>query len=489
MWDGLLERSVASMLARRLTVTRPPLRLACATALLAAVTAGCGGSPGDKSGAAAREKVTVLELANHDNGVRDVGAFVAAARRLSHGTLDIRVRSRVHEQDIGYERAIADDVRAGRYALGKVGARAWDLAGVDSFAPLVAPFAVTSLKQQERVLRSPLAHDMLAGVERLGLHGVAILPGELRYPVGVSRDALAPADFRGAVVGIRPSGVADATFRALGGRARPVIAGGAYTDVDIAEQDVETLAGASGLADARSVTANLPLWPRAQTIVIGKAAYDRLTDEQRNALARAAVEAIGPSTRSIAASNADALAVLCGRNGLRLLVATPKSAQAIRRAAGPVLARLRRDAATADALDAIGSMRANMDTLRCGDAPAPAPTGAVTTPVDGTWKAGVTRKAYFAADPLDGEDNEGNWGPHTMTLGDGRFTIQNARFPAHLARGSYTVRAGLLLLRPDDEPGTWRYRWSRYRGTLRLRRGASTDMPTALRAVPWTEVR
>jgi TRAP-type C4-dicarboxylate transport system substrate-binding protein len=476
------------MLARRPTIIRLPLRLACSTALLAAIAAGCGGSPGDKAGGAARAKATVLELANHDNGPRDVGPFMAAVRRLSRGTLDIQVRSRVHQEDVDYERAIIDDVRAGRYALGKVGARAWDLAGVDSFAPLVAPFAITSLEQQERVLLSPLARDMLAGVERLGLHGVAILPGELRYPVGVSRDALARADFRDAVVGIRPSGVADATFEALGGRARPVVAGAAYTGLDIVEQDVETLSGAAGLADARSVTANLPLWPRTQTIVMGKAAYDRLTGQQRDALARAAVEAIGPSTRSIAESNANALALLCRREGFALLATAPEAAEDIRRAAEPVLANLRRDSAAADALDAIDSLRAGSDTLQCGDAPAPAPIEPVATPVDGTWKADVTRKAYFDAGPDEGEDHEANWGPHTMVLRRGRFTIENARFAGGVARGSYAVRADQLLMRPEDEPGTWRYRWSRYRGTLRLR-GGSTAGPTALRALPWIEVR
>src|SRR4051794_2175018 len=56
MWDGLPARSVASMLARRLTVPRPPLRLACATALLAAVTAGCGGAPPGKARAPAPPK-------------------------------------------------------------------------------------------------------------------------------------------------------------------------------------------------------------------------------------------------------------------------------------------------------------------------------------------------------------------------------------------------------------------------------------------------
>ena len=328
----------------------------------------------------------------------------------------------------------------------------------------------------------------------LGLHGVAILPGELRYPVGVGRDALARADFSDAVVGIRPSGVADATFEALGGRARPVVAGAAYTGLDIVEQDVETLSGAAGLADARSVTANLPLWPRAQTIVMGKAAHERLTDEQRDVLARAAIEAIGPSTRSIAESNASALTLLCAREGLALLTTAPEAAEDIRSATAPVLANLRRDAAAADALETIDAMRAGSDALRCVDAPAPAPVEAVATPVDGTWEADVTREVYFAADPAEGEDHEANWGPHTMVLRRGRYTLENARFPDAAAwctcsRGSYVVRGDLLVMSPDGEPGTWRYRWSRYRGTLRLRRGAATAMPTALRVVPWTEVR
>jgi hypothetical protein len=227
---------------------------------------------------------------------------------------------------------------------------------------------------------------------------------------------------------------------------------------------------------------------------MGKAAYDALSDEQRDALARAAVEAIGPSTRSIAESDAGGLALLCAREGLALLTTTPEAAEDIRRATAPVLANLRRDAAAADALDAIDAMRAGSDALRCDDAPAPAPVEAVATPVDGIWEADVTRRAYFAADPDEGEDHEENWGPHTMVLRRGRYTLENARFPDAAAwcscsRGSYVVRGDLLLMRPDGEPGTWRYRWSRYRGTLRLRRGASSDMPTALRAVPWTEVR
>jgi hypothetical protein len=138
-------------------------------------------------------------------------------------------------------------------------------------------------------------------------------------------------------------------------------------------------------------------------------------------------------------------------------------------------------------------MRAGTDTLRCGNAPAPAPTETAPTPVDAAWKADVTEDAYFAAKPLTHEDHEANWGPYAMTLRKGRFTIENERWD-HVVRGSYVVRGHRLLMRPEgrleDGAGeTWRYSWSRYRGTLRLRRAATTSMPTALIAVPWTEVR
>jgi len=53
------------------------------------------------------------------------------------------------------------------------------------------------------------------GDEDLGLVGIAVVPGELRRPLGLSRALVHPADYRGARIGIRPAGVADATFDAL----------------------------------------------------------------------------------------------------------------------------------------------------------------------------------------------------------------------------------------------------------------------------------
>jgi TRAP-type C4-dicarboxylate transport system substrate-binding protein len=472
---------------------RPSLTLACWIVLL--VATGCGGGPADKAGGTDRPKVTVLEIASGDHGGRDIDVFMSRVSELSHGRLQIRERDRSFSGHADYERRIVQDVRSGRAAMGKVGARAWDAVGIEEFAPLVAPFVITSLEQQDRVLRSPLAAEMLASVQRLGLKGIALLPGELRYPVGITRDAVRPADFRGAVVGIRASSTAERTFAALGGRTRAFADDSSFDGLDVAEQDLETLSGAEGLPRVRSVAANLPLWPRTQTIVMNQAAYDRLTGEQKRILAAAARTAMAPSRDAIEQTAGHGRDVLCARAAVALRHATPADATAFRRAVAPVLAALRENARTGAALAAIDDMRTGTDTLSCtGRRQRKLPVEHVKTKLDGTWKANVTRGAYFAARPDAGEDDEANWGPLRMTLDRGRFMIENSRIPGDVTRGSYLVRGDRLLMAPEGtvQQGAgeiWRYRWSRYRDTFRLHRAARSEMPTALRAVPWVEAR
>ena len=50
---------------------------------------------------------------------------------------------------------------------------------------------------------------MRRSLGRLGLQGIALLPGELRHPAGVTSDAVRPADFRGPTVEIRASGTGE----------------------------------------------------------------------------------------------------------------------------------------------------------------------------------------------------------------------------------------------------------------------------------------
>jgi hypothetical protein len=71
-------------------------------------------------------------------------------------------------------------IQAGRVQLAKVNARAYDTVGVNSFQALLAPFLIDNPTLERRVPESDLAGEMLVGISRLGLVGLAMLPTDLR---------------------------------------------------------------------------------------------------------------------------------------------------------------------------------------------------------------------------------------------------------------------------------------------------------------------
>jgi TRAP-type C4-dicarboxylate transport system substrate-binding protein len=190
----------------------------------ATAAAGCSGSRMDKAGGSqATAKPVVLELATHDDDYAH-GSFAAAVAKLSGGSMRIKVatnwRSTGDKAEIDYERGIVTDVRSGKVPLGIVGVRVWDTMGVPAFRALLAPFLIESLNLEGRAIETTYGRRALASVSRRGVVGVALLPGPLRRPFGFTRALVRPGDFRGATIGIRPGGVAKATFAALGGSAR-----------------------------------------------------------------------------------------------------------------------------------------------------------------------------------------------------------------------------------------------------------------------------
>ena len=161
----------------------------------------------------------------------------------------------------------------------------------------------------------------------------------------------------------------------------------------------------------RSVTANLPLWPRAQTVVMNQAAYDRLTGGRKRILAIAARTAVAPSRQAILETGEQGNDVVCTRAAIKLVNAAPADQAAFRRAVAPALAPVRDKARTGAALAAIEGMPSGTDTVSCaGRRPRKLPAEHVKTKLDGTWEADVTRGAYFAARPNPGESDEENWG-------------------------------------------------------------------------------
>ena len=353
-------------------MTWTPRRCGAQAALLLTVLlgAGCDSHHLDKAGGSAPDEPLVLRLAAHDDDYA-YGIFAAAVARLSGGSMRISVapdwRVTGDRREIGYEAGIVSDVRRGRVALGIVGVRVWDLLGVDSFQALVAPFLVDTLALERRALASPLATRALASLERKGVIGIALLPGRLRRPLGIARPLVRAKDYDGATIGIRRGGVARATFDALGARAE------GYVPVDLsgfdgAELDPLTITLNSLDQWARALTANVVLWPKVQTVVMNRAAFDALSPDRRKILEAASREAVAPELARIAADQRLGLVTLCN-GGLRLAYARPADLAVLRRAVQPVYARLEQDPLTKQWIESILRMRAENptppDTLRC----------------------------------------------------------------------------------------------------------------------------
>ena len=130
---------------------------------------------------------------------------------------------------------------------------------MNSLRPLVAPLAVDSYALERDVLKSHLAGRMLwRGAT--DLLGVALLPGELRKPLGFSRNSSKPP-----TTAARPSAsVRLISAQGPSGRSRAIRGLPVGADVSSFDGIEAGLAGSTApTGPARTLAANVNLWPRA----------------------------------------------------------------------------------------------------------------------------------------------------------------------------------------------------------------------------------
>jgi hypothetical protein len=264
--------------------------------------------------------------------------------------------------------------------------------------------------------------------------------------------------------------VARSTFRALGATAEGYRIG-SLGRLDGAELDIATVAGRRYDEPGAQVTANVVLWARPQTIVIGRAAWNRLTAAQRAILRRAGREALRPELDRIASAERDGLRVVCGRGRASFVDASAAELAALRAAVAPVYAELERDAGTARLLAEIralkGRVRTTADVARCGKSKADA------SEVEGAWRSSVSR-AQLRATGATAAEARTFGGPATLELADGRWTFSN---DLTRVEGTYVVTGDVIQLtmvtctaNPCSPGMKTDYRWSRYRDTLAFSR-------------------
>jgi TRAP-type C4-dicarboxylate transport system substrate-binding protein len=477
------------------------VRLVVLLAVMATL-AGCGSSGFNKAGDSQGRHPVVLTLANVNGSTGELDGFTSNVWRLSHGTMRIDIKYRWRYGQVRPETGLIGDVRAGNADLGVVGSRAWDSVGVNGFRALGAPLLIDSYALQDRVLRSPMTGQMLAGLRPLGLAGIGVLPGPLRKPLGITRPLLKPADYAGLTIGVQQSLVAGATMRALG--ATPVWFPVTWpvTGFGAAEEHISAIQGNQYDRVGTYLTANVNLWPRPLVVFANGKAWAALTPAQRSILHRAVTGDVAAETNVVRGDERTDTATLCRRGRLRFLDASPADLAALRLAVQPVYGQLERDPQTRRDIRQIEALRQAMSaepSPRCGRT---ARLGVTRGPLDGVWQFTDTAAELVAAGGTStGDVVPENYGAWTLVLDRGHFAFTQEDRPACTwGYGTFTVRGNKMEwlvtngggIAPDNatnKPGEdYLFGWSLYRGVLTLSPAKDAISPSNFRVKPWARV-
>lgn len=414
----------------------------------------------------------------------------------------IESKGRWRSNEIDYDRGTLADVRAGKVDLAKIAVRSFDTLGYSGFQPLMAPLLVNGLALEQKVLASPLASRMLSGVRSLGVEGIAVLPGALRRPLGISRPLLSPTDYRGTTIGIRPSLVPSWTFAALGAKARAYLQGKLPASFDGAELDLSTIQQNRYDSAGSSVVANVGLWPRALVVVANKRTFERLTPRQHSILREAGREALGPALDRVRADERADTAILCRRKRTRLLDASPRQVEALRAALAGVYARLRRDPSVRAAIDEIERMKRGVAPERPRSCAAQTTAKAGASPLDGVYDVDTSGGDLIQAGAPPDEDVPENYGHWVYVLDRGRLaysqedsaactwaygnvTLDRRTLHWTILDGGYTRAPNLAYNKPGE---SFQFGWNLYRDTLTLTPVNGAASPANFRARPWHRV-
>ena len=209
--------------------------------------------------------------------------FARQVEERTAGSVVIEPAYRVAGENVpGWDQDVARRVMDGRLDLAVVPARAWDLLDVSSLRALTTPFLISTDELMDAVVSDyELAADLMAGLDQVGVTGLALLPEELRHLFLFDEAGLTVDGLRGDVRAAR-SATTWALLEALG--ARPTDA--AIDEGFLGTESSYSLATSFPMA---TVVGNLTLFPKINVLTINKETWAGLTEAQREALREAAL--------------------------------------------------------------------------------------------------------------------------------------------------------------------------------------------------------
>ena len=204
------------------------------------------------------------------------------------------------------------------------------------------------------------------------------------------------------------------------------------------------------------VTANVTFFPKANTIVANRSAFDRLSDDQRETLRKAAAE----TREHVVASrptDVDAARSACAV-GVRVVVASDADIRGLVRATRPVVARLERDDGTRRSIQRIVALRETVSGSRPAVAPCGRPSastakakaggGPATLPPDGVYRSLISPNEFLRVG-VDAAQARYNSGLFTLTLRGGRVSWTIKGEP-DVCAGRYFLSKGTVRFVMDN---------------------------------------
>jgi C4-dicarboxylate-binding protein DctP len=412
----------------------------------------------DKAGV--RPVPTTLRLGTDDvpgaPAVDQIMAFADAVNEISGGQLVIDpVYDANGAQGLGsWDQLVARKVVSGDLDMAVVPARAWDTEGVLSLRALQAPFLVTSDALSASIATSDLAGEMLAGLAKVGVTGLALAPENIRHLLWYGPAPQSLDEFDGLPIRSPRSATSYALLEALGAKPDDFTGTESFDDIVASGRPAaaeSALALAGRLPGGTTVIGNLPLFPKVNSLVINTKVFERLSESQQDWLRAAAKQMVAFATSDM--PDTTGYAETYCRNSGTIVLADDAFLSDVRRAAQPVYDDLERDPTTKSLIEQIRALAEQIgahpaEVAACSPADTtPLPTQASTTTGSGVFPEGIYRKDVSVQELLDaGVDrptaynHAGTW---TLNFRDGDFAAPDCPNSTYVvADGRITVTLG-----------------------------------------------
>lgn len=440
--------------------------------------AGCGGGAPSKAGGPSRTvTLTAVTYTTNSLAGESMTRLIQEVAKKSDGAVSLKKGPAVYSGAQDGSADVIGMVRDGTADVGIVASRTFDLEGATSLQALNAPLVVDSPAQAATFLSDPATRPMLAGVDKAGVVGLALLYDQMRQPLGYN-GPLDPLNLKGARVLARPSKASALVLSAFGATADPRNGEDAEAAIGAghvmgAETSMDRPSGfQSGVGGHTSaITANVQLSIKANVVIVNPKVWAGLTKNQRAGLRAGATAARDWASHQVVTLATSARG-FCDRHLGDVVVADADQLAAWRRGVVSAVAALEQaDPVTATA---VRSMRALVAASPSTDLPQPC----TSTPADqlpaieasgdqtvvaGEWRmlAAAEKLAAAGASKQDVGLNSGAW---TFSLGrDGTYVYVEPR--GRTCPGTFAVNGNRLSLLEDasvgDCDGQWELTFSR----------------------------